>query len=52
MNIRGKCFKCKSENITYADDEFEGENIYFPYKCDDCGHLGREYYFLEYLFTK
>ena len=48
---QGRCAKCNSESIHYDTYEFDGVMLWFPYTCDDCGHIGDEVYDLEYSHT-
>lgn len=47
-NEQGLCPKCKSGNLNYGVAEFEGDMLYYPYTCDDCGQQGEEWYSLEF----
>ena len=45
---KGKCVNCLSDNINYDSFQYEGDYGYYPYKCDDCGNEGEEYFNLVY----
>lgn len=47
-NERNKCPKCGSEDLDYETIRLEGEQCYFPYKCNNCGLRGEEWYSLEF----
>jgi len=49
---RGSCANCGSDNINYHTSKLEGECIFYPYDCEDCGLNGEEWYSLEYIETK
>lgn len=50
--IRGKCKKCGKSPIEYGKVEFVGNDVlYFPYTCN-CGHVGREFFTLQYLSSE
>ena len=44
----GQCAKCGSENLAYDTVEIETGFLYYPYKCMDCQHEGKEFYNIEY----
>jgi len=47
--IVGQCPRCKKGNLTYGKRiESDGEHIYYPFKCDDCGLKGKEWYYVEF----
>lgn len=48
---QGKCPQCLSENLTYETCVNEGEQLYYPFVCDDCGFEGKEWYKLYYIET-
>lgn len=45
---RGVCPYCGGENIDYDSLELEGESLYFPATCNDCGNEFNEWYDLEF----
>jgi hypothetical protein len=48
---RGKCAKCGSEHLEYEETEFNGDEVYFNFKCSECGCSGSEAYKLNYIST-
>ena len=48
-NVQGWCPICKEECLDYGEVVFEGESCYFPWKCDECGLEGREWYSLSFV---
>ncbi len=44
----GTCPKCKKSDLSYGSIELQGESVAYPYKCNDCGFEGQEFYFLEF----
>lgn len=48
QNRQGECPKCGSLNLDYQAIKYEGEMCYYPYKCEDCGQEGEEWYRLEF----
>lgn len=49
VNEKGICPNCKEHSLNYGAIELEGEAVYFPYECKDCGLQGEEWYSLEFL---
>lgn len=47
----GLCPNCNSGNLDYGPIEPNGESIFYPFTCEDCGTKGKEYYSLEYSET-
>ncbi|KKL19487.1 hypothetical protein LCGC14_2464990 [marine sediment metagenome] len=45
---KGKCPKCGGENLNYETILDTGEQISYPFTCDDCGATGDEFYHLKY----
>jgi len=45
---RGCCPYCGSEDIDYDALELEGESLYFPATCNECGNEFNEWYELEF----
>lgn len=43
-NRQGECPKCHSGNLDYDAVEFSDNMCYFPYKCEECGQEGEEWY--------
>ena len=48
----GKCAKCDSEDIDYLGSGPEGREYYYTYECEECKHIGKEWYSLKYLETR
>lgn len=48
QNRQGECPKCGSMNLDYQAIKYEDEMCYYPYKCEDCGQEGEEWYRLEF----
>lgn len=48
-NKAGECPKCGGHNLEYYPVEFNGENYYFNYICEDCKTEGREWYYGEFI---
>lgn len=48
-NSIGVCANCKEHNLDYGAIELEGENAYFPYKCNNCGLEGKEWYYMDFI---
>lgn len=49
-NEMGYCPKCKEQNLEYGAIELEGDyGAYFPYKCNNCGLEGEEWYSMEFV---
>lgn len=44
----GKCPKCGNYNLDYDPMEIEGNSVYYPWTCEDCGATGKEWYNLEF----
>lgn len=44
----GKCPKCGNYNLYYEEMEIEGNSVYYPWTCEDCGVSGKEWYNLEF----
>ena len=48
-NRQGECPRCHSYNLEYQAIEIEGDGMcYYPYKCEDCGQEGEEWYSMEF----
>ena len=45
---QGYCPKCNSDNLNYETNVNDGDSLYYPYICENCGFEGREYYTLEF----
>ena len=43
-NEQGFCPKCGGDNLNYDAMELEGDMMYYPYICEDCGQQGEEWY--------
>ena len=48
MSEEGRCPKCRSEDIDYGDMTRDGERIYYPFTCANCGFRGKEWYYVEF----
>ncbi len=48
---QGICPICGSENIAYGSSELgiDGNELYYPAECQDCGATFQEYYALEFI---
>ena len=49
INNIGTCPHCKEQDLDYGAIQLEGENAYFPYKCNNCGLEGEEWYYMEFI---
>jgi hypothetical protein len=47
----GCCGNCNTGNIIYGFIEVEDNMIYYPFRCVDCGHMGKEWYNMNYCET-
>ena len=47
-NEQGVCPKCGGMNLDYQPMKYEDSMCYYPYKCEDCGQVGEEWYRLEF----
>lgn len=47
-NRQGYCPRCKHLNLDYESACFEDTMVYFPWKCEDCGLQGEEWYSLDF----
>lgn len=43
-NYAGACPVCGEHNLDYGASEFEGDMMYFPWTCGNCGMNGEEWY--------
>lgn len=49
-NEKGKCPHCNGELVTYDGIEIgEGDTVYYPCTCDECGAGFKGYYSLEFI---
>lgn len=48
INKMGICPNCKEKNLNYGAVQFENVFAYFPYKCNNCGLEGEEWYSMEF----
>lgn len=48
----GTCANCGSEEIDYGALEIDGDYIYYPYYCNACESMGKEWYVLIYHQTE
>lgn len=51
-NKPGYCPKCNSTNLRYEPVYFNGDNCIFDYECKECGLVGEEYYYIEFIGHK
>lgn len=47
-NEQGVCPKCGSYSLDYKTAEFTESMLYYPYKCEDCGQEGEEWYSMDF----
>ena len=47
-NEQGACPKCGGFNLDYQAVRVENEMCYYPYKCEDCGQEGEEWYSMDF----
>ena len=47
-NEQGKCPKCGGFNLDYQVIQYTDSMCYYPYKCEDCGQEGEEWYSMEF----
>lgn len=40
----GICPSCQEEELVYGGEVFIDSLVYYPWKCENCGELGREFY--------
>ncbi len=45
---QGACPCCTSTNLNYSTLELDGENISYPWECEDCGSNGTEWHSLHF----
>ena len=45
---QGSCPCCGNTNLSYDSANIDGENISYPWECQDCGSNGSEWYSLEF----
>ena len=44
-NINGTCPLCNKDGVLeYGEVRFEGDLLYFPWKCSNCEETGEEWY--------
>ena len=46
---QGKCPNCNSINLMYETVVIDGDSLYYPFDCDDCGKTGKEWYTSTYI---
>tara|TARA_R100001463_G_scaffold82951_1_gene137604 strand:- start:4 stop:213 length:210 start_codon:yes stop_codon:yes gene_type:complete len=49
---QGYCPNCNSENLTYGRVQIDGNDLHYPYTCDDCNTKGKEHYYITYDITE
>lgn len=47
-NQAGYCALCESDNLEYSQPYFDGDFMYYGWKCKNCGATGREEYYVEF----
>ncbi len=47
-NKEGICPACGESNLEYGEMVLDEDNLFFPYKCDNCGTKGEEWYHLDF----
>jgi hypothetical protein len=45
---QGTCPNCKGIDLDYDTIKVVGEEVYYPWTCNDCGTKGQEWYYLEF----
>lgn len=48
INKQGVCPKCHGLNLDYQAIQYTDSMCYYPYKCEDCGQEGEEWYNLVF----
>ena len=48
----GICPNCGSDAIEFGEIELDGECVWYPAECQDCGHTYRECYELSFIGTE
>lgn len=48
INECGVCPKCGKEDLEYGTIELRDDMCYFPYKCNNCGLKGEEWYSMQF----
>jgi len=48
---KGSCPKCGGGCLSYGslDLSVDGDMVFYPFTCDDCGANGKEFYALEWI---
>jgi len=46
---QGYCPQCQSQNLQYETCINDGEQLYYPFACNDCDYEGKEWYRLTYI---
>ena len=46
--LQGMCPKCKECHLNYFSMELQDESVNWPYKCNDCGFEGTEWFLLQF----
>lgn len=47
-NEVGTCPHCGSDDLVYESMVYEGDSLYYPFKCQECDLEGEEWYSLEF----
>ena len=48
-NKPGVCPQCLSENLQYETCINDGNQLYYPFVCEDCHYEGKEWYNLNFI---
>lgn len=48
VNKQGVCPNCGEENLEYDSIQLEDDMCYYPYKCNNCGVKGEEWYYMQF----
>lgn len=48
INNQGYCPRCKHLSLDYDSASFVDTMVYFPWKCEDCGLQGEEWYNMDF----
>lgn len=44
----GRCPRCGGTNLNYGVIGVDGEQIYYPWTCEECGAKGKEWHMLTF----
>lgn len=48
-NSRSVCPYCGGQSLEYSEVQFQGDYLFFPCRCDDCGRYFEEWNRLEFV---